>query len=85
MVNPEDEEAAEPGVYTPTYYDETFNYPLPLRTNQMQQGSSLPTQAMFHGPVECRYLRITATTTRQFFLKIPMQIQILWAQKSRTS
>jgi hypothetical protein len=26
-----------------------LNYPLPLRTNQMQQGSSLPTQAMFHG------------------------------------
>jgi hypothetical protein len=26
-----------------------LNYPLPLRTNQMQQGSSLPTQTMFHG------------------------------------
>ena len=26
-----------------------LNYPLTLRTNQMQQGSSLPTQAMFHG------------------------------------
>ena len=25
-----------------------LNYPLTLRNNQMQQGSSLPTQAMFH-------------------------------------
>ena len=29
-----------------------LNYPLTLRTNQMQQGSSLPTQAMFHGGLE---------------------------------
>ena len=26
-----------------------LNYPLTIQTNQMQQGSSLPTQAMFHG------------------------------------
>jgi len=26
-----------------------LTYSLPLQTNQMQQGSSLPTQAMFHG------------------------------------
>ena len=29
MVNPEDEEAAEPVVYTPTYYDETVGLPSP--------------------------------------------------------
>ena len=34
-----------------------LNYPLTLRTNQMQQGSSLPTQAMFHGRREAMQWR----------------------------
>jgi len=34
-----------------------LTYFLPLRTNQMQQGSSLPTQAMFHGKLKL-YTRI---------------------------